>query len=90
MQPPKMLKDQQEEEEKAKKARRNYQIDGAVVRIMKARKTMKHNDLVAEVITQLSSRFRPQSQDIKRRIEQLIDQAYLERLEDRGTYKYLA
>jgi len=91
MQPPKMLKDQQEEEEKAKKARRNHQIDGAVVRIMKARKTMKHNDLVAEVITQLSSRFRPQSQDIKRRIEQLIDQAYLERLvEDRSTYKYLA
>ena len=36
---------------------RKYAIDSALVRIMKARKTLSHNDLIAEVSHQLVGRF---------------------------------
>jgi hypothetical protein len=36
---------------------RKYAIDSAVVRVMKARKMMSHNDLIAEVSRQLTGRF---------------------------------
>lgn len=36
---------------------RKYAIDSALVRILKARKTISHNDLIAEVTHQLNSRF---------------------------------
>jgi hypothetical protein len=43
------------------------------VRIMKDRKHMTHIDLTHEVTRQLSSRFLPIPNDIKKRIEGLID-----------------
>jgi cullin 3 len=70
---------------------RRHQIDAATVRIMKARKTMRHNLLVAEVIQQLSARFKPTPNMIKKRIEALIEQDYLARdVKDRSLYNYLA
>jgi len=70
---------------------RRHQIDAATVRIMKARKTMRHNLLVAEVIQQLSARFKPTPNNIKKRIEALIEQEYLARdVKDRALYNYLA
>ena len=36
---------------------RKYSIDSALVRVMKARKTLSHNDLIAEVTHQLNGRF---------------------------------
>jgi len=58
---------------------------------MKARKTMRHNLLVAEVISQLSARFKPKPTMIKKEIEGLIEMEYLERdKNNRGTYNYLA
>jgi cullin 3 len=44
-----------------------------IVRIMKARKTLSHNELVAEVVRQLMTRFTPTPAIIKKRIEGLID-----------------
>jgi cullin 3 len=54
-------------------------VDAALVRVMKTRKTLSHNQLVAEVVQQLSARFTPQLTTIRTRIEHLIEQEYLER-----------
>lgn len=70
---------------------RRHLIEAAIVRIMKARKTLHHNDLISEVTRQLSTRFNPQPQNIKKRIESLIEREYLERATgDRRIYNYLA
>ncbi|EIW72022.1 hypothetical protein TREMEDRAFT_70610 [Tremella mesenterica DSM 1558] len=69
---------------------RKHQIEACIVRIMKNRKMMSHNDLVSEVAHQLSSRFNPPLNLVKKRIEGLIDREYLERTGDMATYKYLA
>jgi len=68
---------------------RQYLVDAAVVRIMKARKRLSHNLLLTEVFSQI--RFQARPQDIKKRIESLIDRDYLERTpEDSSVYRYLA
>lgn len=70
---------------------RKHQIEAAIVRIMKARKSMEHNNLIAEVTKQLSSRFVPNPVIIKKRVESLIEREYLERSKsDRKMYNYLA
>jgi len=70
---------------------RRHEIEAAIVRIMKSRKKMQHNLLVAEVVSQLSHRFHPSPQIIKRRIEGLIERDYIQRLSnDRKIYTYLA
>lgn len=70
---------------------RNPQIDAAIVRVMKSRRVMDHNNLIAEVTKQLQSRFSPNPVVLKKRIEGLIDRDFLQR--QRGnikTYEYLA
>jgi len=61
---------------------RQNQMDAAIVRIMKARRTLHTSELQGEVIQQLIARFQPESRSIKKRIEVLISQDYLERDED--------
>ncbi|VDQ17722.1 unnamed protein product, partial [Trichobilharzia regenti] len=46
---------------------RRYVIEATIVRIMKARKTLSHGQLVVEVIEQLKSRFVPTPLMIKQR-----------------------
>eukprot|EP00123_Amoebidium_parasiticum_P012952 comp21677_c0_seq1/m.30526 comp21677_c0_seq1/g.30526 ORF comp21677_c0_seq1/g.30526 comp21677_c0_seq1/m.30526 type:complete len:741 (-) comp21677_c0_seq1:329-2551(-) len=70
---------------------RNMYLQAAVVRTMKARKTLTHTELVQEVLTQAKARFIPSVPLIKKCIEQLIDKQYLERIEgSRDKYSYVA
>lgn len=70
---------------------RKPQIEAAIVRIMKSRRTLDHNNVVAEVTKQLQSRFLPNPVVIKKRIESLIEREFLERDKvDRKLYRYLA
>ncbi|XP_019776530.1 cullin-4A [Delphinus delphis] len=68
---------------------RQYQIDAAIVRIMKMRKTLGHNLLVSELYNQLKFPVKPG--DLKKRIESLIDRDYMERDQDSpNQYRYVA
>merc|ERR1711871_1893678 len=58
---------------------RRHAIEAAIVRVMKTRKSLDHNTLVAEVSKQLSNKCSPSPQVIKKRIESLIEREYLER-----------
>eukprot|EP00747_Dinoflagellata_sp_TGD_P103439 gnl/TRDRNA2_/TRDRNA2_168962_c0_seq1.p1 gnl/TRDRNA2_/TRDRNA2_168962_c0~~gnl/TRDRNA2_/TRDRNA2_168962_c0_seq1.p1 ORF type:complete len:753 (-),score=178.87 gnl/TRDRNA2_/TRDRNA2_168962_c0_seq1:182-2440(-) len=69
---------------------RSIAIEAAVVRIMKTRKTLSHQLLVTEVLTQLAF-FKPNPKLIKQRIEHLIEREYLERDPSQASvYRYLA
>lgn len=69
---------------------RSIIIEAAIVRIMKARKTLQHQQLVGEVLSQLAF-FRPNPKVVKARIEALIGREFLERdSESPNTYKYVA
>lgn len=68
---------------------RQYQIDAAIVRIMKMRKILCHNLLVSELYNQLKFPVKPG--DLKKRIESLIDRDYMERDKDNpNQYHYVA
>ncbi|XP_021299918.1 cullin-3A [Herrania umbratica] len=70
---------------------RKPQIEAAIVRIMKSRRVLDHNNIIAEVTKQLQSRFLANPTEIKKRIESLIERDFLERdNNDRKLYRYLA
>jgi len=69
---------------------RQHQIDAAIVRTMKIRKTMEHKDLIPEVIRQLTQ-FQAKPIMLKKRIATLIDQEFIKRdPNNRTTYHYIA
>ncbi|XKL62754.1 hypothetical protein PGB90_002587 [Kerria lacca] len=81
------------EEQKATEERvfqdRQYQIDAAIVRIMKMRKSLSHTLLISELYNQLKFPVKPA--DLKKRIESLIDRDYMERdKENTNNYNYMA
>ena len=55
---------------------RKYQVDAAIVKTMKGRKTLKHNDLITEVIR--LTRFPCEMEYIGVRIKHLIEGEYME------------
>jgi cullin 1 len=70
---------------------RKYTIDAAIVRTMKSRKVLQHQQLVMEVVGQLQRMFKPDFKLIKKRIEDLVNREYLERdSENPQLFRYLA
>ncbi|KAN0012085.1 hypothetical protein ACTFIU_000308 [Dictyostelium citrinum] len=73
---------------------RFFKLQAAIVRIMKSKKTMSHNDLTVETTTQVSKWFTPKITAIKKAIEYLIDQEYIRRTSDDNPsarkYEYMA
>lgn len=70
---------------------RKLYLQATIVRIMKARKVLKHNTLIQEVISQSRTRFSPKISMIKKCIEALIDKQYIERQSSAAdTYNYMA
>lgn len=70
--------------------RKHHEIlKAGIVRLMKARKELKHEQLSANVY-EIIDRFKPTVGEIKKAIEVLIDEQYLARDEDGNGYKYLS
>ena len=70
---------------------RKHAMEANIVRVMKARKTLTHQQLMAEVSAQLMQFFQPDPREIKKRIEDLIAREYIERDRDANNlYHYLA
>lgn len=88
----KSIKQEESDEVKSNiEERRKHLVNAAIVRIMKSRQTINHNDLIAELIKQLQNQFQPLTLLIKQRIEDLIEKEYLERDNDTPSiYHYVA
>lgn len=57
---------------------RETMIDSALVRLMKSRKSQKHNELI-EACMQAINIFKPDVMFIKKRIEHLIEKEFIKR-----------
>ncbi|KAL8684139.1 MAG: hypothetical protein Q9224_006580 [Gallowayella concinna] len=84
--------DERQQTEKRVDEERGHAIEAAIVRTMKQRKELKHQQLITEVIQQLTARFSPDVNLLKKKIESLIEREYLERIGDidRPAYRYMA
>jgi cullin 2 len=70
---------------------RQLYLQALVVRIMKTRKRLHHNQLVENIIKEAKPRFAPSIGSIKKCIEGLIEKAYIERdNKSRDEYLYVA
>uniref|UniRef100_A0A6C0JSB2 Cullin family profile domain-containing protein n=1 Tax=viral metagenome TaxID=1070528 RepID=A0A6C0JSB2_9ZZZZ len=70
---------------------REFQVRAAVVRTMKARKTLNYNGIVIEVVNALKTYFTPEPVFIKKQIEFLIEQEYMERSQENpAMFNYVA
>ena len=70
---------------------RQFEIQATIVRIMKSRKSIRHAELMAQVIDQTKNRGTLDVADIKKNIDRLIDKEYMERADgSRDMYNYVA
>ncbi len=72
-------KDETEQTRKEIDEDRKIYIQATIVRILKSRKRVTHNELMTEVIDQNKSRFQPDVVQIKKEIEHLIERGYMDR-----------
>ncbi|KAF7631052.1 CULLIN_2 domain-containing protein [Meloidogyne graminicola] len=76
-------------QKRKKDAFRKAVLESTIVRIMKARRTLKHVDLIAEVMRQINGKFVVQTRMIKTSIEQLIKDDYIKRsMNNNNIYEY--
>lgn len=70
---------------------RRFAIDSIIVRIMKSRKLLGYQKLVAECVEQQARSFKPNFKQIKMRLENLIARDYIERdMDDPHLFRYIA
>lgn len=70
---------------------RKFAVNAAIVRLMKLRRLATHNELLAEVVRILTSRFKPLVGVVKTQIDELIQNDYIRRDDDdRNLYHYIA
>lgn len=70
---------------------RKHAVEASIVRVMKIRQSLKHQQLILEVSQQLMPYFQPDIRQIKERIQDLIEREYLRRDEEQSfLYHYLA
>lgn len=70
---------------------RKSTVEAAIVRIMKSRRRLDHNVLIADVTSQLAPRFAVAPAVVKKLIEGLIVREFLQRCPDNmKVYEYLA
>ncbi|CAB3380483.1 Hypothetical predicted protein [Cloeon dipterum] len=65
---------------------RGHEMEAAIVRVAKARKSIQLNPLICEVIDQLKHRFTPQPKKIEQKIEKLVEKEYLNKENDNFVY----
>lgn len=70
---------------------RQWILDAAIVRVMKAKKELTYEKLKLETIEAVKGHFVPDVPSIKKRIDQLVESDYLKRdEEDMNLYVYVA
>ncbi|KAH7335370.1 Cullin family-domain-containing protein [Rhizoctonia solani] len=70
---------------------RPHVIDAAIVRIMKAKKTLTYEQIKTETIIALEKHFQPTVSDIKKRIDELQEKDYIVRDDkERNVFHYVA
>jgi cullin 3 len=85
----KKVESENKDDDKAIESERKFVIDSVIVRIAKGRKTIKHAELIGEVLKQVTM-FKPQPVMIKAQIESLIQREFLKRDDDdKSLYIYL-
>lgn len=66
-------------------------LQAAAMRILKAKKVIKHAELTTEVVQQIKNRFAVDASELKKAFERLIEKDCMERVEGkRGVYRYVA
>ena len=61
---------------------RKFAVQAAIVRVLKSRRSMSYPDLLREVGSVLSGRFKPTAQDVKTNLEVLLEKEFVERSAD--------
>ncbi|KAF8677575.1 cullin family [Rhizoctonia solani] len=70
---------------------RPHAIDAAIVRIMKAKKTLTYEQIKTETIIALEKHFQPTVSDIKKRIDELQEKDYIVRdSKEKNVFHYVA
>lgn len=81
----------EKEDKEAIKLNKDIFIDAVIVRKMKSSKTVNYEDLTGFVFLQTKGRYTITNDDIKRRIETLVDREYIRRDdENRNLFHYIA
>ena len=60
---------------------RNFVVQAAIIKILKTRKEIYHNELIIETIKIITQKFKPSTNDVKKNIDILMEKEYLERID---------